>query len=319
VGPHGPFHLRFCNNLNNEDIAAMIIRNIIARLFTLYSCILICVFSYSQTHDAQKCGFVPAGKLKIHCCVSGQGPAIIFLHAGFLDMHLWDKQVAELNKDHRVIIMDLPGHGQSTGVDTTIKIAGVINKVMETLKISSASIVGISLGASCAVDFALAYPAKTSRLLLCSPGLNGWQQVMKMDSLSKKLYLREDSFFDTQEPNLVTENFVHFWLDGPYRKTASVDAAVRDYVTRTAAEKIRNSGGSGPVFDRKKAANRLKLIRKPVLILYGSLDIPFIGHVSRYLQKNIKGAQLRMIPGTGHLLNLEKPDLFNSYLKSWTH
>jgi pimeloyl-ACP methyl ester carboxylesterase len=41
--------------------------------------------------------------------------------------------------------------------------------------------------------------------------------------------------------------------------------------------------------------------------------------VSRYLQKNIKGAQLRMIPGTGHLLNLEKPDLFNSYLKSWTH
>jgi len=65
--------------------------------------------------------------------------------------------------------MDMPGHGQSTGIDSTLKIGEVINRVMNRLKITTASIVGMSLGSACAIDFALAHPEKTTRLLLCSP------------------------------------------------------------------------------------------------------------------------------------------------------
>ncbi|MDB5210928.1 MAG: alpha/beta hydrolase fold family protein, partial [Sediminibacterium sp.] len=129
-----------------------------------------CLSSFGQSAELQKCGFISAGKLKIYYCEKGKGPAIVFLHAGFLDMHQWDKQVTILSKTRHVITLDLPGHGQSIGNDTSIRIAEVINRVLINLKISSASFVGMSLGASCAIDFALAHPEKTTRLLLCSPG-----------------------------------------------------------------------------------------------------------------------------------------------------
>lgn len=276
-----------------------------------------CITSFAQASDAQKCGFVAAGQLKIYYCEKGKGPAVIFLHAGFLDRHQWDQSLASLSKTNRVIVMDLPGHGQTIGTDTSIRIAEVINRVMIQLNIPKAAFVGMSLGATCAIDFALTYPGKTSRLLLCSPGLNGWQDVMTMDSLSKRLFVRSDTFFDTKDPEPVTENYVHFWLDGPFRKAAPVDSSVRGYVYRTALAKVQKGAKTGPVFDRKKAAKRVQLIRKPVTIIYGSMDIPFIIHVSNYLNKKIKGSQLRVISGTGHLFSLEKPALFEQYLRTW--
>jgi 3-oxoadipate enol-lactonase len=281
-------------------------------IFAIY-----CFSSFAQIPGIQKCGLVPAGKLRVYYCEKGKGPAIIFLHAGFLDSHQWDQQLTSLSKTNRVIVMDLPGHGQTIGIDTSIRIAEIINRLMIQLNVSKISLVGMSLGATCAVDFALAYPGKTSKLLLCSPGLNGWQDVMKMDSLSKRLFIRSDTFFDTKEPEPVTENYVHFWLDGPFRKSAPVDSSVRGYVYRTAFAKIQKGAGSGPVFDRKKAAKRVQLIRKPVTIIYGNLDIPFIMHVSKYLNKKIKGSQLRVIDGTAHFFSLEKPALFEQYLKEW--
>lgn len=296
----------------------MTIQNVTARFYlTIFFIAVCCAASFAQTPDTQKCGFVAAGKLKVYYCEKGKGPAVVFLHAGFLDRHQWDKQVTSLSKTNRVIVMDLPGHGQTTGTDTSIRIAEVINQVMMQLNIQKTALVGMSLGATCAIDFALAYPGKTSRLLLCSPGLNGWQDVMKMDSLSKRLFVRSDTFFDTKDPEPVTENYVHFWLDGPFRKAAPVDSSVRGYVYRTALAKVQKGAKVGPVFDRKKAAKRVQLIRKPVTIIYGSQDIPFIMHVSEYLNKKIKGSQLRVISGTGHLFSLEKPVLFEQYLRAW--
>jgi 3-oxoadipate enol-lactonase len=296
----------------------MIIQNSTVRLYlNIFLIVVCCTAVFGQTPNTQKCGFVTAGKLKVYYCEAGKGPAVIFLHAGFLDRHQWDRSLAFLSKTNRVIAIDLPGHGQTIGTDTSIRIAEVINRVMVQLNISRVSLVGMSLGATCAVDFALAYPGKTSKLLLCSPGLSGWQDVLKMDSLSKRLFIRSDTFFDTKEPEPITENYVHFWLDGPFRKAAPIDSSVRGYVYRTAFAKVQKSAGSGPVFDRRKAAKRVQLIRKPVTIIYGNLDIPFIMYVSKFLNKKIKGSQLRVIDGTAHFFSLEKPVLFEQYLREW--
>jgi hypothetical protein len=54
--------------------------------------------SFAQTPDTQKCGFVPAGKLRVYYCEKGKGPAVIFLHAGFLDRHQWDQSLASYPK-----------------------------------------------------------------------------------------------------------------------------------------------------------------------------------------------------------------------------
>jgi 3-oxoadipate enol-lactonase len=282
-----------------------------------FFCVACAMQSVAQTGITKTCGYFSAGKLRIYYCDQGKGPAIILVHAGFLDMHIWDKQADSLAKDHRVITMDLPGHGQSVGMDTSIRIAEVLNQLMRSLNVRVASFAGISLGASCLIDFALAHPEKVSKLALFSPGINGWEEVMKSDTLSKRVYVRPDTFFNTNSPDLVTENFVHYWLDGPYRDAAPVDAAVRTYVFNTAADKVKRRSATGPVFDKRKAAKRISQIHKPVLILYGSLDIPFIGQVSNYLHKKIKNSQVQVVDGAAHLFVLEKPVVTLKYLENW--
>jgi 3-oxoadipate enol-lactonase len=291
------------------------------KVFRSFAIFVFCITcarqSVAQAGITKTCGYFSAGKLKIYYCDQGKGPAIVLIHPGFLDMHVWDRQVDSLAKDHRVIAMDLPGHGQSVGMDTSIRIAEVLNRLMRSLNVRVASFAGISLGASCLIDFAIAHPEKVLKLVLCSPGINGWEEVMKSDTLSKRVYVRPDTFFNTNAPDLVTENFVHYWLDGPYRDAAPVDAAVRGYVFNTAADKIKRRAVTGPVFDKRKAAKRVSLIRNPVLILYGSLDIPFIGQVSNYLHKKIKNSQVQMVNGAAHLFVLEKPSITLQYLENW--
>jgi pimeloyl-ACP methyl ester carboxylesterase len=294
-----------------------LMKNAARYFFILFFCFTSVERTMAQTVAAKTCGYFSAGKLKIYYCEQGKGPAIIFLHAGVLDMHMWDKQADSLAKDHRVISMDLPGHGQTIGTDTSIRISEVINLLMKRLNVPIASFAGISLGAACTIDFAIAHPEKVLRLVLCSPGVNGWEDVMKSDTLSKRVFVRSDTFLNTNAPDLVTENFVHYWLDGPYRDAAPVDASVRAYVFNTALDKTKRRIPGGPVFDKRKAAKRVSLIRKPVLILYGSLDIPFISQISNYLHKKIKNSQVQVIDAAAHLFVLEKPEVVTQYLRSW--
>jgi hypothetical protein len=50
----------------------------------------------------------------------------------------------------------------------------------------------MSLGATCAVDFALGVSWENIEALTLLTGMNGWQDVMKMDSLSKRLFIRSE-------------------------------------------------------------------------------------------------------------------------------
>ncbi|HZN00030.1 MAG TPA: alpha/beta hydrolase, partial [Pyrinomonadaceae bacterium] len=50
----------------------------------------------------------------IHYTVQGKGePALVFIHCWSCDGNLWENQVPEFAKKHRVVTIDLPGHGQS--------------------------------------------------------------------------------------------------------------------------------------------------------------------------------------------------------------
>lgn len=276
-----------------------------------FRALLICFLIVSGVRA--DCGYVTAGKLSVYYCEQGKGTPVVLVHAGFLDRHEWDRQVPALAARHRVITIDLPGHGKSFGIDTTINIAEVLRRTMKKLNVATASFVGISLGASCLIDFALAHPEMVNRLVLCSPGVTGWQGVIRLDTLSRRLLLRTDVYADTHDAALITENFLHIWLDGPFRTNAPVDSSVRNYVSRTVYDRVSTKKGSGPVFSRHTAAKRLKLIRKPTLILYGTMDIPFVTEASKYIHTGIRGSQLKAL-NAAHLVNLESPALVTRYI-----
>ena len=259
---------------------------------------------------------IPVGQLRIHCIVSGHGAPLLFLHAGFQDLHMWDAQETFFSKNYRVVRIDLPGHGHTEGVDTTLEVADVIRIVMDSLHIGKAAVVGLSLGAGCATELVLAYPERVSKLILVSPGLSGWSEVMQADSLSMYLFKKIDSIRRMESREAMAEFFTKMWCDGPYRSSSKVDPAARDYIYRTTLQNKMNDAAF-PKFHQPGAATRLKEIKCPVLIIRGDKDLPFITGATNWYKHELPDAQLVDFHDVAHMLNLEKPVEFNKVLKEW--
>ncbi|HYE53888.1 MAG TPA: alpha/beta hydrolase, partial [Chitinophagaceae bacterium] len=66
-----------------------------------------------------------------------------------------------------------------------------------------------------------------------------------------------------------------------------------------------------PAFTEPPAINNIAAIKAPTLIVHGDKDLPYITETSKYLESNVPGARRVVIPGTGHMLNLEDPKAFN--------
>lgn len=257
-------------------------------------------------------GFIKAGKLNIYYESTGSGTPLILLHAGLQDLRMWDAQVAAFSGSYKVIAIDLPGHGRTTGVDTTYFIADAIKAVMDSLKIQKASVMGLSLGSVSATDFVLAYPQMVKKVILVSPGLNGWAKYFAMDTVSRKYLNAMDSAFDTNDSNKIAQQFTKTWCDGPYRQPGAVTPSARNYILQTSLVNIREHHLTGfPHLATPPAADRLTEIRNHVLIIDGDKDLGLILSIGKLLHKSIPGARHITFPGVAHMLNLEVPADFN--------
>jgi pimeloyl-ACP methyl ester carboxylesterase len=259
-------------------------------------------------------GFIPAGHLRIHYLEQGRGPALVFLHAGYQDAHMWQQQQDYFAKNYRTIAIDLPGQGATTGIDTTILIEDALHIVFDSLHIDKANLVGLSVGSSCALDFALAYPGRINRLVLVSAGLPGSPDVVPMDSLSKKLFNRIDTVFQTKNDTAIAAAFTHLWCDGPFRQPQKTQKAARAYVLKTTLAQVTHNTTYWPRFNPNPAARRLQTLQPKLLIIDGALDVPYILTIGHYIHDHIPGSRLIILPGVAHMINLEQPQKFDQLL-----
>lgn len=100
-------------------------------------------------------------KAKIYYSDAGKGPAVVLLH-GFLESStMWKAFFPELEKRHRIICIDLPGHGKSECfgyVHSMDEMANCVAAVLKNLKVRKAKVVGHSMGGYVALAFADLYP-----------------------------------------------------------------------------------------------------------------------------------------------------------------
>ena len=105
--------------------------------------------------------------------LEGTGPDIVLIHGFHTDLREWDDVTATLRASHRVLRYDVRGHGRSTIPATLPASADDLRALLDELQISRVTIVGLSMGATIALDFALTHPAYVDRLVLISPGIPG--------------------------------------------------------------------------------------------------------------------------------------------------
>lgn len=119
--------------------------------------VLSIIFAAQLGHSNSRAEVVPATDgVPIHYSVQGKGePALVFIHCGSCDRHVWENQVPVFSKKHKVVTIDLPGHGESGRGRKNWSIesyADDVNTVISKLKLRRVILIGSSLGGPIALE-----------------------------------------------------------------------------------------------------------------------------------------------------------------------
>lgn len=229
------------------------------------------------------------------------------------------RNIAELAKEYRVIVPDLPGYGRSTkGVDSADPfghLADGIRGLMDALDLDKAHLVGNSYGGACALRLALDTPDRVERMVLMGPGGIGTTRALPTPGLNSLLnYYTGDGPSRLKLEKFIRNHLVFNAADVPdtaidERYQASIDPEV------IAAPPLRRPSGPQALrtlvkmdFTRDRRLNRLPV---PTLVLWGSKDKVNRPSGGPMLADRMPNCDLYMVANTGHWVQFERAELFN--------
>lgn len=231
----------------------------------------------------------------------GGGDPLVLLHGLAGDRSLWDFVWNDLSVGKRVLRYDLRGFGESIPLNDTefqhsIDLLGLLN----ALKIDRCALVGVSLGGSVALNFALNHAERVRCLTLISPGITAWDW-------SDDWRVRWQAIVATAQAGDIV-GAREQWLAHPLFKTT--------LKVPQAEKKLREniSAYSGDIWlegDREVAAlpdlDRIPFLKVPTLLLSGEADLPDFRLIADLIEAAAPEVRRVDYEGAGHMLNLERP------------
>jgi pimeloyl-ACP methyl ester carboxylesterase len=184
-----------------------------------------------------------------------------------------------------------------------------LHALLKELGVERAHILGLSMGGRIALDFALEYPAQVSSVIAVAPGLSGYE--FKTEELEKNRE-QQRAAYRRLDYGEVVEHFQRAWTDGPHRTPEEVDPEVRSRVRAMALWGFRPGRNMGRAqWPEPPAIGRLAQIGAPVLAIVGDQDMSDIEAIVEMIAREVPGAEKAVIPGAGHMVNMEQPTAFS--------
>jgi pimeloyl-ACP methyl ester carboxylesterase len=253
--------------------------------------------------------FVEVEGLRMHYTQTGTGPAVVLLHGINANHRSFDGWVRQLAVDHRVITVDLPGHGL-TGPDprqryTWREMAALVHGLTEAIGLERFVLAGNSLGGAVALELALIHPEKLRALVLIdaigSPATGG-RKPPALEALSRPWLGR---LFSVMTPRSVVRHVVGSTYADPSRLTEAevdvyYDLTLRAGNRRAAREVLLKGGDQG-------IAQRIGALKVPTLILWGARDTWVRPGSAEWFAEHIQGARVVRFDDLGHLPMAEDP------------
>lgn len=252
----------------------------------------------------------------IHYQIQGEKrTAVVLIHAGIVNLNMWEPQMEPFSQRHRILRYDLRGWGETVRPDVAFSHHDDLHDLLLQVGIEKASLVAVSYGGKIALDFALTYPHMVEKLVLVGPALGGYEWT---DEETAKKDETMEAVYDSGDRAGSAELETQIWFDGPRRTPTQVNQTARqriyDMVLHT--HMLREGGGKHIDID-PPAIDRLANIVAPTLLIVGEEDVPDIHAIAGILQKNIPDLQLEIIPDTAHFPSIEKPTAFNQFVLSF--
>lgn len=253
---------------------------------------------------------VEAAGLRIAYRRVGAGPPLVLLHGIFDDSRAWRPQLDGLSDEFTVVAWDAPGCGQSSDPPEMFSLADWADALagfIAALGLERPHVLGLSLGAMFALELYRRHPGVPRSLVLAS-AYAGWVGSLSPEMVEERVQrtLREI----VQPP----EQWIPVWL--PELLTANAPAGAATEVAAIMSE-FHPAGARVMVKSLARADLRdvLPRIAVPTLLLYGSADVRSPLTVAEGLHTQIPGSRLVVMPGIGHLSNVDAPDLFNAEVR----
>jgi pimeloyl-ACP methyl ester carboxylesterase len=244
----------------------------------------------------------------LHAIEAGNGEAVTFLHGFALDGRMWDAQMAALAGAHRALAIDLPGFGRSRYVEGHTPMAGEILGVLDARGITRTHLVGLSLGAAVAADFALMHGDRVRSLVLADALLLGYPAPIPTWERNVELAKAGD-----------VKGALAHWLTDPVFDVARARPALWARIQEMSATYDGGHwrGTARLRWATTKPRERLAGLRVPTLVIAGEHDTPGFQAMAREYASAIPEAKAVTIPGAGHVSNMEEPAAFTRALREF--
>lgn len=255
---------------------------------------------------------VKANGIAFNCDVSGPdgAPWLIFSNSLATTLHMWDPQAADLEGAFRMLRYDQRGHGQTEApagrYTFDLLIADVI-ALMDALGIKRAHWCGVSMGCATGMGLVQQHPDRFDKMVLCdNPGRSSpeshraWEERIVIAQQGGMAGLLESTMQRWFPPETLTANPPHLdkirqmILTTPVNGFIGCSAALGDHDFRPLMPKVNN----------------------PVLYMTGEKDANN-ATAMKAMQAELPGSQYIVLPGAGHISNMDRPAMFTKALREF--
>ena len=259
--------------------------------------------------------YIQADGAQLYYEEAGMGTPIVFVHEFSGDLYSWEKQIQHFSRRYRCIAFNARGYPPSEvpkqlshyshrhAVDD-------IAAVMRALKIKKAHIVGCSMGSRSTLDFGLDYPRMAMSLTMI--GVGSGADPRNREAFAKASEARAREY---EEAGLavvlkklqVAPNRIRLKTKNP-RAWEDFCRRFMDHSAQGCANITRRVQGRRPsLFGMGKA---LAAMRVPAHVIVGDED-PAAVDSGIFMKRVSPAVRLSVVAATGHLVNLEEPDLLH--------
>ncbi len=241
----------------------------------------------------------------------GHGPPLVLVHGAASDSRIWRPQLAGLADEFTVVAWDEPGAGGSSDVPAAFTLpdyACCLAALIDAVDLGPAHVAGLSWGGTLALELYRLRPDLVATLLLADT-YAGWKGSLPAEEVRARvegvlaMVAAGAESFDPTLPGL-------FAGDPP--------AEFVPLLERMAAD-VRPGSMKTALLVMAETDQRdlLAQVAVPTLLIWGELDGRSPLSVARQFEDAIPSTKLVVIPGAGHVSNLEAPDQFNSAVREF--
>lgn len=243
---------------------------------------------------------------------TGEGLAVVFLHAGVCDKRMWESQMlAVANAGWHAIAYDRRGYGETESADEPFSHVDDLEALLEALDVHAAVLVGCSMGGGLAVDFALRNPGQVIGLALLGTSITGapWTAT----EAERAIEAAEEDAWERGDLDMLNRVQAHEWLDGPRTQSGRIGGAVRELfldMNALALNKPRLTQEERP----PEAWSRIAQVNAPTLLMVGDEDFTALIDRHEHLSEEMPNAFAAVLEGVAHIPSIERPELVDSML-----